>query len=210
MAQRLTAWCVALGLATAGCGSSHQPAVPVPAPTAPLPTAGIAGQQVTVYPLTLMSADERLGWDTALTPHVEALHRADSIMGAMLTERSPEVQWVLPAALRHAAAQAPGLLTDPDQMATSILRASNLTVIPDPLRSQMRNLTGVAGGRYALVPTVLVFEAAPDGRGRAQLDLVLADVRTGMIGWRTIASGEGDDPWSALRAAFKKLTPDLP
>lgn len=210
MAQRLTAWYLLLGLVTAGCGGRSQPAVPVPEPTAPLPTAGIAGQKVTVYPLTLMSADERLGWDSILSPHAAALQRADSIMGALLTERSPEVEWVLPEALRRAAAKAPGLLTDPDHMATSLLRASNLGVIPDPLRSQMRDLTGVAGERYALVPTVLVFDLAPDGRGRAQLGLAMADVRTGMIGWRTLATGEGNDPWSALRTAFKKLTPSLP
>jgi hypothetical protein len=209
VAQRLIALVGMLAIATAGCRSS-QPAVPVPAPTAPLPTAGLAGQKVTVYPLTLLSADEALGWDTALTPHTAALHRADSIMGALLTERSPEVTWVLPNALRRAAARAPGLLTDPDHMATAILRAPNVRAIPDPLRSQMRDLTGVAGERYALVPTALVFVPDSLGGGEAELDLVIVDVRTGTLGWRTIARGDGTTPWSALRAAFKKLTPGLP
>jgi hypothetical protein len=102
------------------------------------------------------------------------------------------------------------MLTDPDQMATALLRSAELTVVPDPLRSQMRALTGVAADRYALVPASLVFLADPGGRARAELTVVLIDVRTGAIGWRTVAWGVGDGPWDALRAALKALTPGLP
>ena len=35
-------------------------------------------------------------------------------------------------------------------------------------------------------------------------------VRIGRVGWRTIARGEGDDPWTALTRAVKALTPGLP
>ena len=206
MAQRLIAL-LALAGATAGCGSS-QPAVTVPA--APLPTGGIAGQEVTVYPLTLLSADETLGWTSRLTPRREALARADSIIAELLEERSPEVIWILPDELRRAARRAPGLLAQPDQMGTALLRFPNASRIPDPLRSQMRGLTGVAGGRYALVPASLVFTVTDEGRGRAELTLVIADVRTGLVGWRTVAHADGDDPWSALRDALKTLTPGLP
>ncbi len=210
MARRMR-WVVPVGflLATAGCGRS-QPAVTVPAPAAPLPTAPLAGQQVTVYPLTLIADDQELGWQQSLTPRGDALARADSVIEALLTERSPEVVWVPPAELRRAARRAPGMLTDPDRMATAVLRARNVVQVPDPLRSQMRNLNSVAGDRYALVPASLVFVPGDNGRGRAELTLALVDVRTGLIGWRTVAHAEGDDPWSALVAAFKTLVPELP
>jgi hypothetical protein len=39
---------------------------------------------------------------------------------------------------------------------------------------------------------------------------VLVDVRLGRVGFRTIARGEGDDPWTALARAVKNLTPGLP
>lgn len=208
MAQRLIAL-LALASVTAGCGGS-QPAVTVPAPASPLPTGGIAGQEVTVYPLTLLSADQTLEWTSLLTPRREALARADSIIAELLKERSPEVTWILPDELRRAARRAPGLLAEPDQMGTALLRFPNSSRIPDPLRSQMRGLTGVAGGRYALVPASLVFTVTDEGRGRAELTLVIADVRTGLVGWRTVAHAEGDDPWSALRDALKTLTPGLP
>jgi hypothetical protein len=116
----------------------------------------------------------------------------------------------MPAALRRAAARAPGVLANPDQMGTAILRGPEAQQIPDPLRSQMRSLNAVAADRFAFVPAALVFRRAADGRGTAELMLVLADVRSGLIGWRTTARGDGGDPWEALRVAFKTLTPGLP
>lgn len=200
----------ALVLACGGKPTSDDRQAPEPEPTLPLPTAGIAGQRVGVYPVTLMTAAEELGWQEHLAARREALDRADSIIGALLTERSPEVTWVLPSELRRAAARAPGMLANPDQMGTAILRAPGMEQIPDPLRSQMRSLNGVAADRYALVPAALVFTRTPEGRGQAELTLVMADVRSGLLPWRTVARGQGDDPWDALRVAFKTLTPGLP
>jgi hypothetical protein len=211
MAPHLSVVALACVLLTVACGPKQQPEAAGPLPASPLPTAGIAGQDVSVYPLTLLSADETLGWGTQLVPHRVALERADSIIAALLTERSPEVLWVLPPTLRHAFARAPGTLADPDRIGTALLRAPKLETIPDPLRSQMRNLTAVAGGgRYAFVPASLVYVRTPEGKARAELTVVLADVRTGLIGWRAVANAEGADPWSALVAAFKTLTPGLP
>lgn len=211
MAQRLSALLL-IALTAGACGGKPTDGdEPVePEPTAPLPTAGIAGQRVAVYPVTLVSAAEELGWQPFLANRREALDRADSIIGAMLAERSPEVMWVLPRELRRAAERAPAMLTSPDQMGTALLRFPDAQIIPDPLRSQMRSLNGVAADRYAFVPAALLFREGPDGTGQAELTLVLADVRSGRVGWRTVAQGAGADPWEALRVAFKTLTPGLP
>lgn len=211
MAQRvgLVLAAAVLTLACGGKGPADGQAA-VPEPALPLPTAGVAGQRVAVYPLTLMTAAEELGWHPHLAARREALDRADSIIGALLAERSPEVTWVLPAELRRAAARAPGMLANPDQMGTALLRSPGVAQIPDPLRSQMRSLNGVAADRYALIPAALVFTRTPEGRGQAELMVVMGDVRTGLLPWRTVARGQGDDPWEALRAAFKTLTPGLP
>lgn len=203
----------ALAIAALACGGTPKPEHPAPEPAhaAPLPTAGIAGQDVAVYPITMLIAAESLHWDSLIPPtRRAALDKADSILGSLLQERSPEVNWVLPPKLRRGAEQAPGMLTNPDQMATSLLRGPMVQEIPDPLRSQMRNLNGVANARYALVPASLFFTRAPSGDGRAELTLVMADVRTGLIGWRTVATAEGKDPWVALRLAIKSLVPGLP
>lgn len=197
------------GLALGGCGSSPG-AVAVPEPGAPLPTAGLAGQKVAVYPLTLLGASEELGWRYRLSPRREALDRADSILATALTERAPEVTWVLPEELRRAARRGTPMLADPDQLATGLLRSPELSIVPDPLRTQLRALTAVVGDRYALVPASLVFWPDSGGVGRAELTVVLVDVRTGAIGWRTVARGKGSSPWEAFWSALKALTPGLP
>ena len=212
-------WAVPVVLAAACGGKKGEP---VPEPTAPLPTAGMAGQPVSVLPLTLLAAAEELHWQAPLADRRAALTRADSIIGALLTARSPEVSWVLPDELRRAARRAPGVAPDPDRLGTALLyRAPNVQTVPDPLRSELRTLAALAGpggGRYALVPAGLVFrlpssQAGPPpsaGHGTAELTVLIADVRTGVIGFRTVARGEGDDPWSALERAMKSLTPGLP
>ncbi len=193
----------------AGCRGSG-PATSANPSGLPLPLPAMLGQQVGIYPLTLLTGDATLGWSESLRPRRAALDRADSLIVAALTERSPEIQWIEPDALRRAARRAPGMLTDPDRMATAILRSPSLNKLPDPLFSQMRNLSGVAGGRLALVPASLVFAPDEQGVGKAVLTLVLVDIRTGRVRWRNQAEGTGDEPWSALWAALKTLAPGLP
>jgi hypothetical protein len=212
---------VAVG-AVAACGGRRQSEAPTP--TAPLPTAGLAAQAVSVLPLTLVAAEDSLHWEALLGDRRTALTRADSVIGALLKARAPEVAWVLPDELRRAARRAPGIAPDPDQMGTAVLRAGGIELLPDPLRGELRTLVALAGngGRYALVPAALVFRRAgeqvagqttapgPPGAATAELVVVMADVRTGRVGFRTVARGNGNDPWSALTRALKSLTPGLP
>jgi len=205
------------GAALAGaCGHKPPPTPAGPQATAPLPTAGISGQQVIVLPFTLIAAEDSLRWEGALGNRRVVLGRADSIVVTLLQARAPEVSWLGPDELRRAAHHAPGIAPDPDQMGTAILRARALEVVPDPLRSQLRTLAALAGNggsRYAFVPAALVYKRTGTSlppTGLAELTIVLADTRTGRIGWRTVATGEGTDPWSALTRAVKSLTPGLP
>jgi hypothetical protein len=165
-------------------------------------------------PLALAAAEDSLHWDALIADRRATLDKSDSVIAMLLTARAPEVTWVPPAELRHIARRAAGIAADPDQMGTPFLRAENIVEVPDPLRYQLRTLMGLAGGRYALVPAGLVFRKPPVGPSArqpvAELSLVLIDTRTGRIGWRTVARGEGDDPWTALTRAVKSLTPGLP
>jgi len=206
------AWGVGLLFALA-CGGKKTDTPPTPVPTAPLPTAGIAGQQVPVWPLTLVAAEDTLHWDALIGDRRTTLDKCDSIIGALLAGRSPEVTWVGPAELRRAARRAVGIAAEPDQMGTAFLRAEALVDVPDPLRYQLRTLVGIAGGRFALVPAGLVYRhvpTSPAGVATAELSIVLIDTRVGKVGWRTVARGEGLDPWTALTRAMKNLTPGLP
>lgn len=199
-----------LVLVLAGCGGS-QPEEDVAPISLPFPAQAFAGRQVALYPATLVAADGALGWGDQLGSRVERGDRADSVLAEFLVERVPEIDWVLPEVLRAGAARAPGILTSPDKMGTAMLRAEGFEQVPDPLRSQMRNLTGVVADRYAMIPAVVSFvPGTTAGQGSAEVTLVLVDVRFGTITWRTVAAGEGDGPWDAMWNALKTLTPDLP
>jgi len=67
----------------------------------------------------------------------------------------------------------------------------------------------LAGARADILRSLL-FVPAKEGGGRAELTLVLVDVHTGAVGWRTVANAAGADPWEALQSALKALTPGLP
>jgi len=195
------------------CGGKKSDHPPAPLPTAPLPTAGLAGQKVSVLPLTLAAAEDTLHWDALIADRRATLDRSDSIIATLLAAREPEVTWVGPAELRRVARRAAGIAAEPDQMGTSFLRAETLIDVPDPLRYQLRTLVALAGGRFALVPAGLVYRHAPGspaGVATAELSIVLIDARVGKVGWRTVARGEGLDPWTALTRAVKSLTPGLP
>ena len=223
-------WCVVTSATLAAC--PHKSDTLTPEPTAPLPTAGIAAQQVGVLPLTLVAAEDSLHWEAVLGERRAALAKSDSIIGTLLKARAPEVTWVLPDELRRVARRAPGIAPAPDQMGTAILfhpTKQQPEMVSDPLRSELRTLAAlVGGGRYALIPAGLTYRRANASRGgpgsvgaqhaaplphavaTAELTMVLVDVRTGRVGFRTVARGEGDDPWTALTRAMKSLTPGLP
>jgi hypothetical protein len=179
-----------------------------PVPT--VPTEALAGQQVALIPLTLVAAEPAFQADTLYAPYRErrtALLWADSLIGEAFTGRAPEVRWVTPPELRKLARRSPGIVGDPDAMGQAMLRAPKLRDIPDPLRSSLRNLMAVAGGRVAMVPAALAFGQEADGRVRADLSLVAADTRSGKVIWRALAVGRGAAPPEALQAALESALP---
>lgn len=202
--------------AVLSCGGKKSSQQPEPLPTAPLPTAGLAGQRVALTPLALVAAEDTLHWDALIGARRATLDKSDSIIATLLTARASEVAWVGAVEVRRIARRAAGIAADPDQMGTPFLRAENIIDVPDPLRYQLRTLMGLVGGRYILVPAGLVFRQPPNRAAAqppialAELSIVLIDTRTGRVGWRTTARGEGADPWTALTRAVKSLTPGLP
>lgn len=198
-------------LALLACSAQAQkPLDPLP-PVRGLSTAALAGQIIAVLPITLLVADPALEDDTVYARYSAdqraALLRADSLVGKGLQTRGPEVNWVLPPQLRKIARRSAGVVNDPDQMGQAILRAPKMERIPDPLRSSIRSLVALAGGRMALVPASVGFGPEPNGQIRADLSLVLADSRSGKVLWRSLAYGRGATPDQALNAAMAAVLP---
>jgi hypothetical protein len=181
-----------------------------PANTHGLAVAPLAGQAVAVLPITMVLADSAVESDSAYAPYRDrrsALHRTDSLIAETLEGRGPEVHWVLPPELRKMARRAPGMLSDPDQMGQAMMRAPQLTRLPDPLRSSLRTLVAIAGGRMVFIPAALGFGRDTSGQVHATLSLVLADARNGTVMWRSVAVGAGASPDAALNAALATIFP---
>jgi len=180
------------------------------APALPVPVEGLAGQQVALVPLTLVATDPAAQPDTLFAPLKDrraTLTWADSLIGEAFVGRAPEVNWVLPPALRKIARRSPGIVDDPDQMGQAMLRATRLREVPDPLRSSLRKLMAVVGGRIVMVPAALSFSSDTTGAVRAELSLVAADSRSGKVLWRSGALGIGPTPGLALGAALNGVLP---
>ncbi len=208
-------WPLWIAVAGAACGGRSGPAPALaPAgrrpvePAHPLFTTALAGQTVAVLPLTIILVDDSLTTQVVTFPdRAKGLAWADSVLGDALESHSPEVQWVLAPALRKIAHRTPGVTVDPDHMGQGILRVPGITDVPEPLRSSLRSLVAIAGGRNALIPATLYFLPDPEQAVRAELTMVLADVRTGKVLWRTVATGFGP---TALRALISALAVVLP
>lgn len=202
---------ILLTLAAPACLKAQRERQPEPLPpVAVLPAQALAGKTVGVLPLTLLVADPAIQSEQYYADYRDrrgGLHRADSLISEALLGRGPEVHWVLPPQLRKMARRAAGFVPDPDDMGQAVLRAPKLVNIPDPLRSSLRSLLAIADGRLALVPAALGFGPEPDGTIRADLSLVVGDVRTGKVMWRSLAMGRGKTPDEALNAALAAVLP---
>jgi hypothetical protein len=208
--SRCCIWLLPLVACTAHAQNTQTSAPTALPPVKPLATAALAGQTIAVLPLTLVVADPVLESDSLYSSYRDrrgALLRADSLVGEALLTRGPEVTWVLPPQLRKIARRSAGFVDDPDQMGQAILRSPNLTSVPDPLRSSLRSLVALVGGRMAMVPASVGFGPEPNGQIRADLTLVLADSRSGKVLWRSLAYGRGASPDQALKAAVAAVLP---
>ncbi|MEP7326787.1 MAG: hypothetical protein ABI836_12620 [Gemmatimonadota bacterium] len=197
-----------LALGCKGNSNGQNPAPEKPeVPARPLATTPLAGQKIVVLPLTMLLSDASLGAEAPLFDRPTALHWADSALGLALTIRAPDVTWVLPPELRRIAHRAPSLDLDPDKMGQSIMGAPKINTLPDPLRTYARSLVAIAGGRLILIPAIFSFNRTPEGTVKAEVSVVLADVRSGQVLWRTLIPATGATPVAALDAAYRLMLP---
>jgi hypothetical protein len=192
-------------LLVTGCLPASTSRVP-PAPVLPIPVDLLAGSAVAVYPLNSFRIDTAMVWARELGDQRATLARIDSMILRTLTLRLTEVTWMSPADLRNAAAKGPGMLVPPEQIGTSRILVKIAAPVPEPVRSQMRQLTAVAtGGRFALVPATLVIERADSTRGRVKLVVALIDLRWGAVRWGGTLIGLSENPWDAISQAASQL-----
>ena len=170
-------------------------------------TEALAGQTVASLPLTLVTRDTAIHDASLARDRKLVLAWADSLIGEALLAGAPEINWLLSPDLRRIARRSAGFVPEPDRMGQAVMRSSEIKTVPDPLRSSLRTLMALAGGRFAFIPASLSLGVDEDGAIRATLEAVLADSRLGRVSWRATAIGSGADPGGAISAAVASFLP---
>lgn len=165
----------------AACGARNPPEAGQAAAAQP-PLAALVGQPLIVLPVRYLEAADTLGWGAQAGQPSEYLRELDRAIATALAERGVGSSWTLAERLVQNARRNPAVMPDPTLVPADQLRGRRITrnMVADPLASQLRALTAIAGARHALVPVELRFENAAGGV-RPVLRLFLIDTRTAMI-----------------------------
>ena len=153
-----------------------------PVPMRPLER--MAGQQIVVFPVQYLSSIDSLGWQRQIPDRAAYLANLDDEIEAVFSRRGLDKAWTFGREVERASKLNSILMTDARSLSAEWLRGRVLpeTTVRDPLATQVRNLVGLKGSRYALLPVELRFESH-GGTGVAILRVVMIDARLAQIRW---------------------------
>jgi hypothetical protein len=182
----------ALLLVALACASNPSP-LPAPAADAPAadtpparPLAALAAERIVVLPAQRLQGAGAMGWVDRIGPAADYLSRLDNEIAFAVEQRGVR-DWVFAPAIERSARRNPTVRVDPHSLSVDRLRVAedkNDEPIPEPLGSQLRNLTVITDARYVVLPSELRFEPVagqPAGTGRGVLVLYLIDTRASRI-----------------------------
>ncbi len=176
--------------------------------TQPLVVNAVAGQGVAIVPVNMLIVGPEVTPGTFTLAKPALLRWVDSLLLDGATSRAPEIKWIAPQELRRISKRSGGLMPDPDQMGQSIMRSWGISSVPDPLRSNLRRLLAVAGGsRYAMIPASVIFKSDTTGTLTVDIAVLLADIRSGKVVWRSVAKGSGGTPEQVVGKAVATIFP---
>ena len=191
---------IALTAGAIACASkpSEEGVAPSPAITRPLER--MTGQQIVVFPVQYLSVADTLGWQSQLGDRSAFLSRLDDEIESVLTARGLGHTWTFGRAVSRAAQLNNILGVNAHQLGAEWLRGRVLPdqTVRDPLATQVRQLVGLKGSRYALLPVELRLQSN-GGTGVAILRVVMIDSRLAQIRWVGEVSS---DPMRAFSPAL--------
>ncbi|HET6761040.1 MAG TPA: hypothetical protein VFH13_03020 [Gemmatimonadaceae bacterium] len=166
----------------AACASRTPETGASPVPMRPLER--MAGQQIVVFPVQYLSSIDSLGWQRQIPDRAAYLANLDDEIEAVFSRRGLDKAWTFGREVERASKLNSILMTDARSLSAEWLRGRVLpeTTVRDPLATQVRNLVGLKGSRYALLPVELRFESH-GGTGVAILRVVMIDARLAQIRW---------------------------
>jgi hypothetical protein len=162
----------------------------------------MAGQQVLVLPVQYISFLDGLGWEQSVPNRSAYLARLDTVIASTLTARGLGGAWTFGPEVARSARMNSILMPDARALSAEWLRGRLLPdqTVRDPLASQVRNLVGLKGSRYAILPVEVRFEGK-GGTGVAILRLVMIDARLAQVRWAGEVRSDPAGTFSPVLAA---------
>jgi hypothetical protein len=169
-------------LALAACGSSpaSTPSAGAPPPRSAL--ASMLGRPLLVMPTQYLAVANPAGqYEVSLTNR-DLLPIVDEEIADAFRKRGVRSSWTFAKEITESALRQGGLIQDPRDLASEGIRRIDVgdTPLPEPLGSQIRDITALQDSRYVLIPVeVDVDERA--GHPPGILRIVLVDARTARV-----------------------------
>lgn len=149
------------------------------------PLIAYATQRIALTPTSFVRGDS-LGWTQRLGGPVSASRMLDSALVTALYDRGVSRQWSMPSDLMRSYERNRSYATNPYELTTNALRASNFQATHrygEPLSSQLRTMIALHESvRMVLIPVEMRFERNGTA-GRAILKVVLLDARAADARW---------------------------
>lgn len=149
------------------------------------PLLAYATLRIAVTPTSFVRTDS-LGWNQRLGGPASIGRALDTALAAALHDRGVSRQWYMPADLMRSYERNRSYATNPYELTTNILRATNFQATNrygEPLSSQLRTMIALHESvRMVLLPVEVRFEREGNA-GRAILRVALLDARAADARW---------------------------
>ena len=167
-----------------GCGS---PPAPTPAADAPAPRSALSsmlGRPLLIMPTQYLAVATPGGQYEISMGSRDLLPLVDEELADAFRKRGVRSSWTFAKEITESALRNGGLIQDPRDLASESLRRIEVgdTPLPEPLGSQIRNITALQDGRYVLIPVEVDVDQRP-GHPPGILRLILVDSRTARVTW---------------------------
>jgi hypothetical protein len=188
----------------AGCGSSNPAPRPGDSP-ARSPLAGMLGRPLAVLPAQYLAIASPGGQYDISMSNRGLLPLIDEELEDAFRKRGVRSSWTFAKEITAAAMRNGGLIPDPRELSSETIRRlpASDSPLPEPLGTQLRQLTALQDTRYVLIPVEVDVDQRL-GRTGGKLRVMLVDSRTARILWvDTIdVPGPADVPAEDLLSGF--------
>jgi hypothetical protein len=179
------AFAATVGIAMlSACGS---PPASAPAAGAPTPRSALAsmlGRPLLIMPTQYLAVATPAGQYEVSMSNRDLLPLVDEEIADAFRKRGVRSSWTFAKEITESALRQGGLIQDPRDLASESLRRIEVgdTPLPEPLGSQIRDITALQDSRYVLIPVEVDVDQRP-GRSPGILRLILVDSRTARVNW---------------------------